>query len=137
PPMPYDPPKAKQLLAEAGYPNGIDAGDFAPMPPFSTTAEAATNYLGAVGIRTKMRLMERAAFLAAWREKKLRGLFMAAVGNSGNAASRVEAFMYSKGSNAYGGYPDLDDLFYQQARERDTASARRCCIASSSCRSTG
>jgi peptide/nickel transport system substrate-binding protein len=65
--------------------------------------------------------MERAAFLAAWREKKLRGLFMAAVGNSGNAASRVEAFMYTKGSYAYGGYPDLDDLFLQQARERDPA----------------
>jgi peptide/nickel transport system substrate-binding protein len=120
-PMPYDPQKARQLLAEAGYPNGIDAGDFVPTPPFVTTAEAATNYLGAVGIRTKMRLMERAAFLAAWREKKLRGLFMAAVGNSGNAASRVEAFMFSKGTNAYGGYPDLDDLFHQQARERDTA----------------
>src|SRR6266478_4833013 len=118
-PLPYDPQKAKQLLAEAGFPNGIDAGDFVPTPPFVTTAEAATNYLGAVGIRTKMRLMERAAFLAAWREKKLRGLFMAAVGNSGNAASRVEAFMYTKGSNAYGGYPDLDDLFLQQARERD------------------
>src|SRR4029450_5799492 len=120
-PLPYDPQKAKQLLAEAGYPNGIDVGDFVPTPPFVTTAEAATNYLGAVGIRTKMRLMERAAFLAAWREKKLRGLFMAAVGNSGNAASRVEAFMYTKGSNAYGGYPDLDDLFHQQARERDYA----------------
>jgi peptide/nickel transport system substrate-binding protein len=119
PPPPYDPQKAKALLAEAGYPNGIDAGDFVPTPPFTTTGEAATNYLNAVGIRTKMRLMERAAFLAAWREKKLRGLFMAAVGNSGNAASRVEAFMYTKGSNAYGGYPDLDDLFHQQARERD------------------
>jgi ABC-type transport system substrate-binding protein len=41
------------------------------------------------------------------------------VGNSGNAASRVEAFMYSKGASAYGGYPDLDELFLQQARERD------------------
>src|SRR5438477_4872421 len=121
PPMPYDPPKAKQLLAEAGYPNGIDAGDFVPTPPFVTAAEAATNYLGAVGIRTKMRLMERAAFLAAWREKKLRGLFMAAVGNSGNAASRVEAFIYTKGSYTYGGYPDIDELFLQQARERDSA----------------
>ncbi len=63
--------------------------------------------------------MERAAFYTAWREKKLRGLFLVAVGNSGNAASRVEAFMYSKGSYAYGGYPDIDDLFQQQARERD------------------
>jgi ABC-type transport system substrate-binding protein len=63
--------------------------------------------------------MERATFLAAWREKKLRGLFFTAAGNSGNAASRVEAFIYSKGSYAYGGYPDIDDLFQQQGRERD------------------
>ena len=120
-PLPYDPEKAKQLLAEAGYPNGLDAGEFVPIPPFVTVAEAAVNYLNAVGIRVKMRTMERAAFYAAWREKKLRGLFLAAVGNSGNAASRVEAFMYSKGSYAYGGYPDIDDLFLQQARERDVA----------------
>ena len=121
PPLPYDPQKARQLLAEAGYPNGIDAGDFVQLPPFFTTAEAAMNYLGAVGIRMKIRPMERAAFYVAWREKKLRGLFIVAAGNSGNAASRVAEFMYSKGSYAYGGYPDLDDLFLQQARERDYA----------------
>ena len=40
-----------------------------------------------------MRPMERAAFYAAWREKKLRGVFITAVGNSGNAASRVEQFI--------------------------------------------
>jgi peptide/nickel transport system substrate-binding protein len=68
-----------------------------------------------------MRPMERAAFYTAWRERKLRGLFFAAAGNSGNAATRVEAFIYSKGSYAYGGYPDIDDLFHQQARERDVA----------------
>ena len=119
PPPPYDPGKAKQLLAEAGYPNGLDAGEFVPIPPFFAVAEATVNYLNAVGIRVRMRPMERAAFYAAWREKKLRGLFLVAVGNSGNAASRVEAFMYSKGSYAYGGYPDIDDLFQQQARERD------------------
>ena len=44
---------------------------------------------------------------------------MTAVGNSGNAASRVEAFIQSKGAYAYGGYPDIDDLFQQQAHERD------------------
>src|SRR5437899_2010522 len=118
-PPPYDPQKAKQLLAEAGYPNGLDAGDFVPIPPFFATAEAAVNFLNAVGIRVKMRPVERAAFYAAWQEKKLRGLFMTAVGNAGNAASRVEAFIYSKGSHAYGGYPDIDHLFLQQARERD------------------
>jgi len=31
----------------------------------------------------------------------------------------VAEFIYSKGSYAYGGYPDVDDLFVQQARERD------------------
>jgi peptide/nickel transport system substrate-binding protein len=117
----YDPAKARQLLAEAGYPKGFDAGDFTPTPPFMTVAETSANFLNAVGIRTKLRTMERAAFLSAWREKKLRGIFLAAVGNSGNAASRVESFIYSKGSYAYGGYPDLDDLFEQQARERNVA----------------
>ena len=43
------------------------------------------------------------------------------MGNSGNAASRVEAFIYSKGSYAYGGYPDIDELFLQQSKERDVA----------------
>ena len=118
-PPPYDPQKAKQLLAEAGYPNGLDAGEFGAIPGFPTVAEATMNYLNAAGIRVKMRQMERAAFYAAWKEKQLRGLFLTAVGNSGNAASRVESFIQSKGAYAYGGYPDIDDLFQQQARERD------------------
>jgi peptide/nickel transport system substrate-binding protein len=118
-PPAYDPAKARQLLADAGYPKGFDAGDLVPIPPFFTTAEAVVNYLGAVGIRLKMRPVERATFYASWREKKLRGLVLTASGNSGNAASRVEAFIYSKGAYAYGGYPDIDDLFHQQGRERD------------------
>jgi peptide/nickel transport system substrate-binding protein len=120
-PPPYDPAKAKQLLAEAGYPHGLDAGEFVPIPPFFDVAEGVVNYLNAVGIRVRMRNMERAAFLSAWREKKLGGLFMTAVGASGNAATRVEAFISSKGQYAYGGYPDIDELVQQQARERNQA----------------
>ena len=118
-PIPYDPRKANQLLAEAGYPNGFAAGEFTAIPGFPTVAEAVMNYLNAAGIRVRLRQMERAAFYADWQAKKLRGLFMTGAGNSGNAASRVEAFIQSKGAYAYGGYPDIDELFKQQAGERD------------------
>jgi len=118
-PPSYDPQKVKQLLTEAGYPNGLEAGEFVAIPGFPTLAESVLNYLNAAGIRMRMRPIERATFYSDWRDKKLRGLFLTAVGNSGNAASRVESFIQSKGSYAYGGYPDIDDLFQQQAHERD------------------
>jgi peptide/nickel transport system substrate-binding protein len=82
-------------------------------------AEAVVNDLNAVGIRVRFRQMERATFYANWLEKKLPPLYMAASGNSGNAGSRVEAFIQSKGSYANGGYPDIDELFLRQAAERD------------------
>lgn len=90
-------------------------------PSHPVVAEAVVNYLNAVGICTKMRTMERAAFLSSWREKKLHGLFITAVGASGNAATRVESFVHSKGTYSYGGYPDLDALIEQQGKERDVA----------------
>ena len=83
-PTPYDPAKAKRLLAEAGYPNGIDAGEFAAIPGFPTIAEAVMNYLNAAGIGVKLKQMERAAFYGDWQAKRLRGVFMTGAGNSGN-----------------------------------------------------
>jgi ABC-type transport system substrate-binding protein len=52
------PPKARQLLAEAGYPTGFDAGEFVPMPPFLALGEAIVNHLKAVGIQVTMRPWE-------------------------------------------------------------------------------
>jgi len=118
-PYPYDPTRAKRLLAEAGYPSGFDAGDITPLPPFTTMGEAFANNFAAVGIRTRVRSMERATFLESWRAKKLGGLIANATAAQGNAATRIEAFVVSGSAYAYGGSPDLDDLFQQQAQERD------------------
>jgi peptide/nickel transport system substrate-binding protein len=118
-PDPYDPAKAKQLLAEAGYPNGFDAGDLYAYPPYNSTTEAVGNYLAAIGIRTRMRTMERAAFFSAWATKKLRGVCMCVLALYGNAASRMAEWVPSTGTYAYGGYPDIDALYRQQATEID------------------
>ena len=103
-----------------GLPRLLPAGGGA-IRGFPTIAESVMNYLNAAGIRVRLKQMERAAFYADWQTKKLRGLFMTGAGNSGNAASRVETFIQSKGAYAYGGYPDIDELVAQQAGERDHA----------------
>jgi peptide/nickel transport system substrate-binding protein len=118
-PHPYDPAKAKQLLAEAGYPNGFDAGDLYPWPPYTAFSEAVANYLGAVGIKVRLRTMERAAFYSALASKKLKGLCVCINAVYGNAASRIAQTVPSDGAFAYGGYPDVDALYKQQGRELD------------------
>jgi len=120
-PHAYDPARAKQLLAEAGYPNGFDAGEFYQLPPYFSLGEAIVGYFGAVGIRVRMRPMERAAYFAAVQSKKLRGVCVCTSSLYGNAASRMSEVIPSEGAYAYGGYPDIDALFKQQAREIDRA----------------
>jgi peptide/nickel transport system substrate-binding protein len=119
-PPAYDPEKARQLLREAGFPNGFDGGEIAVGPPYGSLAEGVANYLGAVGIRTKVRPMERAAFNTARRERQLKHLSYGGSGSYGNAATRIEAFVLGGGTFAMGSVPEIDELFRQQANERDS-----------------
>ena len=120
PPAPaFDPAKANQLLTEAGYPKGFDAGEYSCDSSYANLGEAVVNNLREVGIRAKLRPLERAAFFEAYGNKKLKDIIQSGSGAFGNAATRLEAYVVKGGTYAYGNYPDIDELFQQQAVELD------------------
>ena len=119
PPAVYDPKQAKELLAAAGFKGGFDAGDYYCDASYANLAEAVLNNLQEAGIRVKLRPLERAAFFAAYAEKKLKNIIQAASGAFGNAATRLDAFVMKGGAYSYGHYDDLEALFAQQAVEVD------------------
>lgn len=59
----HDPDKARQLLKEAGHPNGFNVDWLTPVPVFYSRGESVVTQLSLVGIRTKMQTMERGVFL--------------------------------------------------------------------------
>ena len=117
----YDLAKAKKLLAEAGFRNGFDAGDYYCDSSYANLGEAVLNNLQEAGIRVKLRPLERAAFFAAYSEKKLKNVIQGSSGAFGNAATRLDAFVVKGGAYAYGSYPEIDALFAEQATELDVA----------------
>lgn len=119
PPPIYDPEKAKELLAKAGYPNGFDAGFYNCDIAYTNIGEAVLNDLGSVGIRAKLQLLERAAFYKSFSEKKLKNIVQSGFATVGNVATRLEFFVVKGGAYAYGSYPDIDALYEQQAVELD------------------
>ena len=109
-PDPYDPARAKRLLAEAGFPRGLDAGDFTIAPPYEGTGEAIANYLAAVGIRVKIHTMERAAFYDQMRPgpNRLKGLILMFSGAPGDAASRIRESAVTGGTFSGLAVPEID-----------------------------
>ena len=115
----FDQARARKLLAEAGFPNGFDAGDYTCDVAYSNIAEAVINDLQSVGIRARLRPLERAAFFEQYGSKKFKNIVQGASGAFGNAATRLEAFVITGGTYVYGTYPDIDGLFQEQASELD------------------
>src|SRR6185436_11069400 len=54
PPAVFDVGKARKLLAEAGYPNGFDAGPFWCDSSYANIGEVSVDSLSQIGIRTKL-----------------------------------------------------------------------------------
>ena len=137
------PRRRKHLLKEAGYANGFDAGEYSCDAVYASVIEAVVNDLGAIGIRAKVQPLERAAMQAAQREKKVKNLTRMGSGAPGNAATRIEAFMYSKGRSRSSRTPTSisgSSSSHANATARSVRSCctrfnRRCMTRPTSCRS--
>jgi peptide/nickel transport system substrate-binding protein len=57
-PFPYDPKKARELLAQAGYPNGVDITMHSAFVEFRPVFEAITQMLTEVGLRVNARMWD-------------------------------------------------------------------------------
>lgn len=81
----YDPERAKKLLAEAGFPNGLDLTFSATSGRYlkdKESAELIQAMLGEVGIRAKLDLLEWSKFNETYKAKKFNEVFMIAYANS-------------------------------------------------------
>lgn len=78
----YDLERAKELLEEAGYPDGIEITFTAPRGRYALDSEVAqlvTSMLGEAGIKVKLNLLESSAFLDVYNSNSNEELIMIAL----------------------------------------------------------
>jgi peptide/nickel transport system substrate-binding protein len=116
-PTPYDPEKAKQLLAEAGVSNGFDFTFKYPTGRFAQDKEigqAVASQLAKVGLRAKQEVLESGTFLTQLSALQLNDMFL-----SGSLPPPDAHFAYSTFQTgfryAYYSNPALDELINKGA----------------------
>lgn len=120
---PYDPARAKQLLSEAGYPNGFDTVLITYNPP--QIGAALQNYLKAVGINVRVQQLQ----IGAATQKMEAGeapMFMGSWGsNSVNDASAFTPYFLGGGLDDYAHDADVQNLLKQAGASVDPELRRK------------
>jgi peptide/nickel transport system substrate-binding protein len=126
-PYGYDPARARQLLAQAGYPKGFDLDiDFTPMwGQDKDVSETVASYLRAVGIRPHLHADEWNDFRTKLSNASFPGLFYAGWAALINPAVELVIFTCHQQDNA-SGYcnPEYDRLVHAAAAEYDPTKRR-------------
>ena len=102
----YDPAKAKQLLAEAGYPNGFDVELASYVLP--QWGAAVQNYLQAVGIRAKLNQLQVAALVQRSKAGELRTQLGSWGSYSINDVAAILPNYFDGGADDYARDPDVE-----------------------------
>ncbi|MBI2858119.1 MAG: hypothetical protein HYX90_03475, partial [Chloroflexi bacterium] len=128
-PVPYDVTKAKQLLTEAGYPNGLEfplyTYPMAGRPDIPTMAEAVAMMWQQIGVKTSIRLTDSGSFKPNFQKDRKLGFaaFTETVSRKDTEPTIHFSTYFNSGGTYYNGIEDarLDDLQKRIMSETDPA----------------